>query len=46
MQPIPLVFGKVVHMRIPYISVLAAGALALGGCAYGGLGGGLGYGDP
>ena len=33
-------------MRIPYISVLAAGALALGGCAYGGLGGGLGYGDP
>ena len=34
-------------MRIPYISVLAAGALALGGCAYDGLGMGLGYGsDP
>ena len=33
-------------MRIPYISLLAAGALALGGCAYGdfGYGGGLGYG--
>jgi hypothetical protein len=30
-------------MRIPYISLLAAGALSLGGCAYGGLG--LGYGD-
>jgi hypothetical protein len=31
-------------MRIPYISLLAAGALALGGCAdY--YGGGLGYGD-
>ena len=32
-------------MRIPYISLLAAGALALGGCAdyYGGLG--YGYGD-
>lgn len=32
-------------MRIPYISMLAAGALALGGCAYGDLGYGLGYGD-
>jgi hypothetical protein len=31
-------------MRIPYISMLAAGALALSGCAYGDLG--LGYGDP
>ena len=33
-------------MRIPYISLLAAGALALGGCAYGdlGLGFGAGYG--
>jgi len=31
-------------MRIPYISMLAAGALALGGCAYGGLGYGVGYG--
>jgi hypothetical protein len=31
-------------MRIPYISLLAAGALALGGCSYGGLGLGLGYG--
>lgn len=31
-------------MRIPYISVLAAGALSLGGCAYGDLG--LGYGSP
>jgi hypothetical protein len=31
-------------MRIPYISLLAAGALALGGCAYGDLGMGLGYG--
>ncbi len=30
-------------MRIPYISLVAAGALALGGCAYGGLG--YGYGD-
>jgi hypothetical protein len=30
-------------MRIPYISILAAGALALGGCAYGDLG--YGYGD-
>jgi hypothetical protein len=33
-------------MRIPYISMLAAGALALGGCAYGDLGVGLGYGSP
>lgn len=33
-------------MRIPYISLLAAGALALGGCAYGDLGMGLGYGSP
>jgi hypothetical protein len=33
-------------MRIPYISLLAAGALALGGCAYGDLGLGMGYGDP
>jgi hypothetical protein len=38
-------------MRIPYISLLAAGALALGGCAYGGLGLGspyssYGYGSP
>lgn len=33
-------------MRIPYISLLAAGALSLGGCAYGDLGLGLGYGDP
>jgi hypothetical protein len=33
-------------MRIPYISILAAGTLALGGCAYGdyGYGGGYGYG--
>jgi hypothetical protein len=31
-------------MRIPYISLLAAGALSLGGCAYDGLG--MGYGDP
>jgi len=31
-------------MRIPYISMLAAGALALGGCAYGGYGYGVGYG--
>jgi hypothetical protein len=31
-------------MRIPFISALAAGALALGGCAYGDLGVGLGYG--
>jgi hypothetical protein len=31
-------------MRIPYISLVAAGALALGGCAYGDLG--LGYGSP
>jgi len=33
-------------MRIPYISLVAAGAMALGGCAYDGLGLGLGYGDP
>jgi hypothetical protein len=33
-------------MRIPYISLVAAGAIALGGCAYDGLGLGLGYGDP
>jgi len=32
-------------MRIPYISLVAAGAIALGGCAYDGLGLGLGYGD-
>jgi hypothetical protein len=37
-------------MRIPFISLAAAGALALGGCAYGdygygGVGVGLGYGD-
>jgi hypothetical protein len=31
-------------MRIPYISLLAAGALALGGCAYGDFGYGGGYG--
>jgi hypothetical protein len=31
-------------MRIPYISLIAAGAIALGGCAYGDLGYGLGYG--
>ena len=31
-------------MRIPYISLIAAGALTLGGCAYGDLGYGLGYG--
>ena len=29
-------------MRIPFITLIAGGALALGGCAYGG----LGYGDP
>lgn len=33
-------------MRIPFISLIAGSALALGGCAYGGLGMGLGYGDP
>jgi hypothetical protein len=32
-------------MRIPYISLVAAGAIALGGCAYDGLGLGMGYGD-
>lgn len=31
-------------MRIPYISLVAAGALALGGCAYDGFGGGIGLG--
>ena len=31
-------------MRIPYISLIAAGALTLGGCAYGDVGYGLGYG--
>ena len=39
------------HIRIPFISLVAAGALTLGGCAYGdfgygGLGVGYGYGDP
>ena len=33
-------------MRIPYISLVAAGAVALGGCAYGDLGVGMGYGSP
>jgi hypothetical protein len=33
-------------MRIPYISLIAAGALALGGCAYGDVGLGMGYGSP
>jgi hypothetical protein len=32
-------------MRIPYFSLLAAGALTLGGCAYGDLGYGGGYGS-
>ena len=32
-------------MRIPYISLVAAGALALGGCAYGDMGLGLGFGS-
>ena len=31
-------------MRIPYISLVAASAMALGGCAYDGLGLGMGYG--
>lgn len=31
-------------MRIPYISLIAAGALTLGGCAYGDFGYGVGYG--
>jgi hypothetical protein len=31
-------------MRIPYYSLIAAGALTLGGCAYGDLGYGVGYG--
>ena len=31
-------------MRIPYISLIAAGALTLGGCAYGDLGYSVGYG--
>ncbi len=31
-------------MRIPFISAIAAGAVALGGCAYGDLGMGMGYG--
>jgi len=33
-------------MRIPYISLVAASAMALGGCAYDGLGLGMGYGSP
>jgi hypothetical protein len=32
-------------MRIPYISLVAASAMALGGCAYDGLGLGMGYGN-
>ena len=32
-------------MRIPFISLITAGSLALGGCAYGDLGLGLGYGN-
>jgi hypothetical protein len=32
-------------MRIPFISLIAAGSLALGGCAYGGLGFDMGYGN-
>ena len=39
----PSVSGRCV-MRIPYISLLAAGALALGGCAYDGYG--MGAGSP
>ncbi len=31
-------------MRIPFISLIAGSALALGGCAYGDMGLGLGYG--
>lgn len=31
-------------MRIPYFSLIAAGALTLGGCAYGDMGYGFGYG--
>ena len=31
-------------MRIPFISLIAASSIALGGCAYGGLN--FGYGDP
>jgi len=33
-------------MRIPFISLIAAGAMALGGCAYGDVGFGAGYGSP
>jgi hypothetical protein len=33
-------------MRIPFITLIAGSALALGGCAYGDLGMGLGYGSP
>lgn len=32
-------------MRVPFISLIAAGSLALGGCAYDGLGLGVGYGS-
>jgi hypothetical protein len=39
--PVPLLFGRC-EMRIPFISLTAAAALALGGCAYGDLGMGLG----
>lgn len=31
-------------MRIPFISLVAAGALTLGGCAYGGYGSGVSFG--
>ena len=33
-------------MRIPFITLIAGSALALGGCAYGDMGLGLGYGSP
>ena len=33
-------------MRIPFITTLAGASLALGGCAYGNLGLGAGYGSP
>src|SRR5205823_12367767 len=43
--PAPTLFFGRCTMRLSLISAVAAGAVALGGCAYGDFGVGLGYGD-